>query len=102
MNYFVKQGVVSGGDPSVSVQPKGCQPYPVEQNPQLTCESRCDAGADMNFDKDKKIGSSVYTLTTRNVKEIQLDLLRYGPLVATFTIFEDLLDYSGGIISKKS
>lgn len=99
MDYFVKEGVVTGGDIYCG-QAKGCQPYPTKKEPQIKCDGFCEENYNVEFNSDKRKGVSAYTIITRNVNEIKYDLMNYGPLVATLRIYEDFRAYSAGILLK--
>lgn len=109
--YYEVRGIVSGG-PYESHQ--GCQPYTMKtcshyrnrttelpecnekdlHNP--SCKNECIPGYKTPFLKDKHFGASTYWVK-QNVRQIQLEILRNGPVQASVQIYEDFLNYKSGV-----
>ncbi|RCN47334.1 papain family cysteine protease, partial [Ancylostoma caninum] len=108
--YLVKHGVCTGGH----YRQKGvCKPYAFHQCgyhpgrtyfgdcpkhtwPTPRCEKFCRRGYPIPYQKDKFWGNSSYVLP-KDEKAIQRDLMRYGPQVASYIVYEDFRYYRGGI-----
>uniref|UniRef100_A0A158QPU0 Pept_C1 domain-containing protein n=1 Tax=Haemonchus placei TaxID=6290 RepID=A0A158QPU0_HAEPC len=105
--FFKEDGVVSGGN----YLSKGCcRPYPVHpcgehhgidygeclfgaNTPE--CHRRCQPGFRKQYRMNKFYGKSVYLLN--GVEDIQRDIMKNGPVVALFEVFEDFNLYNSGI-----
>lgn len=117
-NYWVKQGVVSGGAYGSS---KGCWPYQIPPcthgqtpgvRPQCTgeggatpyCLRFCTGAVDPKTGKprewfdDKEFGWSAYQVGVGwNVKAIMKEILTRGSVQATFYVYADFLQYKSGV-----
>jgi len=84
-----------------------CIPYnetiptcPPAQQPCLTfvptppCPRKCSNGD--NWQSDKHYASSSYAIGSE-VSQIQTEMLKNGPVQATFTVYEDFLSYKSGV-----
>nr|CDJ85628.1 Peptidase C1A domain containing protein [Haemonchus contortus] len=109
--FFESEGVVSGG-PYLG---KGCcRPYPFHpcghhgndtyygECPETAvipkCTRKCQPGFRKIYRTDKEHGVSGGTYTLPNsVKAIQRDIMRRGPVTATFDVYEDFSHYQSGI-----
>ncbi|EYC18380.1 hypothetical protein Y032_0028g1832 [Ancylostoma ceylanicum] len=112
--YIEKSGICTGG----RYRQKGvCKPYafhPCGYHPGQTyfgdcpkhlwptprCEKFCRRGYPIPYEKDKYYGLSSYTLP-KDEKAIQRDLMKYGPSVATYKVFQDFRLYKRGIYEHK-
>ncbi|VDO91123.1 unnamed protein product [Heligmosomoides polygyrus] len=108
-DFFVVQGVVSGG---VYGTKDACRPYEIQpcghhQNkthiPEChgdaetpKCRKKCQKGYKVPYKKDKVHGKTSYQLPN-SAKSIQRDIMKYGPVVAAFTVYEDFMHYKSGI-----
>ncbi|VDP42806.1 unnamed protein product [Heligmosomoides polygyrus] len=114
-DFFVVQGVVSGG---VYGTKDACRPYEIQpcghhQNkthiPEChgdaetpKCRKKCQKGYNVPYKKDKVHGrrripgKTSYQLPN-SAKSIQRDIIKYGPVVAAFTVYEDFMHYKSGI-----
>ncbi|CAH0382263.1 unnamed protein product [Bemisia tabaci] len=110
---FLKKGVVTGGRFNSS---KGCQPYslqPCNHNIQEAsspypycatlpkedpaCQTKCTNDLYTNsFRKDKHRFKTNYTLPM-DVKRIQKDIMTYGPVTFSFTVYADFRNYKSGV-----
>jgi len=106
--YFKRKGIVSGG-PYGSNQ--GCQPYllqPCEHHstgdrPNCTmpsstpsCVKRCETSYSVEYKDDLHFGKETYSVS-RNVEQIQIEIMKNGPVAGTFTVYEDFLSYKSGV-----
>ncbi|KAJ1358462.1 hypothetical protein KIN20_016891 [Parelaphostrongylus tenuis] len=101
--YFVESGVVTGGRYGTK---NACKPYeipPCDLYSNCTtiaetpkCERKCQSGYSIPYDKDKSYGKTAYSLSN-STSSIQKDILRHGPVVAVFTVYEDFMRYQSGI-----
>jgi len=111
-NYFVRTGIVTGGNYTVH---DGCQPYPFapcehhsaqgsgsypscpsEEQSTPACQHTCQDGYTTPYDQDKHQGTKAYSL--KNDEEaIKKEILANGPVEAGFTVYEDFLSYTSGI-----
>ncbi|XGW21937.1 hypothetical protein V3C99_004697 [Haemonchus contortus] len=108
--FFMNEGVVSGGDYHSK---DCCRPYPIhpcghhenqtyygechEFNiPAPPCRRICQAGFRKQYRLDKRYGKTAYRLP-QSVTAIQRDILRHGPVVATYALYADFDYYKSGI-----
>ncbi|KAJ3625020.1 hypothetical protein MTP99_018601 [Tenebrio molitor] len=96
--FWMGQGIVSGAHYNKS---EGCMPYSkssfVDQK-SSDCELRCTNPKfrTNSYKRDKHFGSLSYTLPNDEL-QIQIEIIKHGPVVAEITVYEDLLYYSSGI-----
>ncbi|PIC29456.1 hypothetical protein B9Z55_021022 [Caenorhabditis nigoni] len=102
MKFWKSNGVVTGGD----FQGDGCIPYSYGScsdchTAQTTpkCKNTCQEKYTKNeYKEDKYYGSSAYRLSTSNaVRTIQNEILRNGPVEATYQVYEDFYYYKSGV-----
>lgn len=109
-DYFINQGVVTGGDYGSH---EGCQPYlikpcsndpseglpkcPLIPPPTPACRKRCyNHNYKVKFPKkDKHYGESVYFVN--DPVAMQMEIMTNGPIVAGFTVYKDFKHYKSGI-----
>nr|CDJ87125.1 Peptidase C1A domain containing protein [Haemonchus contortus] len=107
--YFSYQGAVTGGDYGSKT---GCRPYPFhpcghhgnetyygecpkeESTPK--CVKQCQKGYKKSYKRDKTWGEDAYELPN-SAKAIQREIMRNGPVVASFIVYDDLSYYVKGI-----
>ncbi|KHJ94250.1 papain family cysteine protease [Oesophagostomum dentatum] len=108
--YAVMHGVVSGG----RYREKGvCKPYafhpcgnnpgdiyygdcPKDSWPTPRCEKFCQRGYVVPFFKDKHYVLNAYSVVN-NELEIRKEIMKNGPVQASFDVYEDFGQYRGGI-----
>jgi len=109
--YWDNTGVVTGSGYTLD---QGCQPYPFpvcEHHTNKTkyspcqkdlydtpkCQKKCQASyTDKTYSKDKTSGQSPVYFSLDN-EGVQQEILTNGPVVFTFTVYEDFVGYSSGI-----
>nr|AAT02230.1 cathepsin B-like proteinase [Triatoma dimidiata] len=106
--YWRDVGIVSGGNYGSK---EGCQPYSIApcehhipgsrppcrgEGHTADCRKQCEKGYSIPYDKDLHYAEFVYS-TERDVKEIQTEILKNGPVEAAFFVYEDLLTYKEGV-----
>lgn len=97
--FFINQGVVSGGQYHTH---KTCKPYqisPDETAPRPTninCKAKCDSPYSKSYSLDKIYGKDQVVFSRSNA-DVMNELKESGSLVAEFKLFEDFLHYSNGI-----
>ncbi|KAJ6215820.1 hypothetical protein RDWZM_010320 [Blomia tropicalis] len=107
--YYVNHGLVSGGAYNSN---EGCQPYqippcehhtngtrppcPVDVVPTPPCLQQCRDGYNVSYENDKHYGSKAYYLPN-NVEQIQIEIMKNGPVTAAFKVYNDFLHYKSGI-----
>lgn len=119
--YYISQGVVSGGDPKIKRQPRGCIPYPknlVEVKSSLKCPRDCTTNDGINYDWDTKFGMQInktaqnwkcYTLSRlgtdlkviSGVDAIQREIYENGTVLAGFKLYSDFMYYKSGKYRKR-
>ncbi|XP_054155194.1 cathepsin B-like [Oppia nitens] len=113
-SYYVHTGLVSGG---LYNSKKGCQPYSIagcehhatghlppckkDYDPTPKCEHKCAAGYNATYKEDKHYGSKTYGFSNDN-KALQADIMKNGPVVAAFTVYNDFLQYKSGVYHRTS
>jgi cathepsin B len=105
-DYWRSSGVVTGGGYKSE---EGCYPYELMEcehhvpgpkppcpstQPTPPCRHKCINGLD--WGKDKHFAKNVYGVSSREA-EIQTELMTYGPLGATISVYEDFLTYKSGV-----
>jgi len=105
--YWVSHGIVSGG-PYDSNQ--GCQPYEIAPcmhhvpgpRPNCTmqktpkCVKQCESSYSTPYGQDLHYGSKSYSIS-RNVEQIQTEIMKNGPVEAAITVYDDFLLYKSGV-----
>ena len=107
--YWVNNGLVTGGLYNSSV---GCRPYSVaacehhvdgplgpcqaDIVPTPACTKQCAASYNKSYMGDLSLGSSSYTLRN-DEKKIQREILKNGPVEASFDVYADFLSYKSGV-----
>lgn len=108
--YWVKDGIVTGSNYTTH---QGCKPYPFppcehhsnkthydpckhDLFPTPKCEHKCMNGYDKEYKSDKFFGKSAYGVKD-DVEAIQKEILTHGPVEVAFEVYDDFLDYAGGV-----
>jgi len=107
--FFVNTGLVTGD--LYGPSDKYCRSYTLEpcdhhvvgkypgcqgEFPTPACVKQCDDKyTAKSYAQDKVKGISAYSLTT--IAKIKQDLLTYGSVEASFTVYEDFLTYKSGV-----
>uniref|UniRef100_A0AC34REF7 Peptidase C1A papain C-terminal domain-containing protein n=1 Tax=Panagrolaimus sp. JU765 TaxID=591449 RepID=A0AC34REF7_9BILA len=108
--YWVKDGIVTGSN---YTEKQGCKPYPFppcehhsnrthfqpckhDLYPTPKCEKTCQDGYDKSYKADKFYGKTAYSVQN-SVEAIQKELMTHGPMEVAFEVYEDFLNYQGGI-----
>ncbi|CAD8209473.1 unnamed protein product [Paramecium octaurelia] len=108
-NYFKNKGLVTGdlyGDNS------WCRPYTFppcdhhvddgkygpcgDSQPTPACVKSCTAQSGRNYDSDKIRSVDSYSVSSK-VEQIQNEIMTFGPVEASFTVYEDFLTYKSGV-----
>jgi cathepsin B len=107
-SFWHKSGIVTGGLYGSSV---GCQPYeiaPCEHHVNGTrgpcaeggktpkCHRDCEKSYSKAYDADKTYGDASYSVK-QDVKQIQMELMKNGPVEAAFTVYSDFPNYRTGV-----
>ncbi|XP_015371589.1 PREDICTED: cathepsin B-like cysteine proteinase 4 isoform X2 [Diuraphis noxia] len=108
--YFRKHGLVTGGNYESN---EGCEPYrvppclvdddgnntcagkPMEKNHR--CTRMCYGEQNIDYDQDHRYTRDYYYLTYNT---IQNDVMTYGPIEATFDVYDDFPNYKSGVYVK--
>ncbi|GMT31706.1 hypothetical protein PFISCL1PPCAC_23003, partial [Pristionchus fissidentatus] len=109
--YWVKDGIVTGSDFTAHA---GCKPYPFppcehhsnkthydpcqhDLFPTPKCEKKCASSySDHSYNEDKFYGKSAYGVKD-DVEAIQKEIMTHGPVEVAFEVYEDFLNYAGGV-----
>ncbi|XP_060847848.1 cathepsin B-like [Rhopalosiphum padi] len=107
---FKKHGLVTGGEYKSE---EGCEPYrvppcpydeegnntcagqPMESNHR--CKRKCYGDQDLDFNEDHRYTRDHYYLS---YSSIQKDVINYGPIEASFDVYDDFPSYKSGIYVK--
>jgi len=106
--YFKRHGIVTGGDYNTE---DGCQPYRIapcpydEETGNNTCEGKpmessrvcekyCYGDTEINFHDDHHKTRDYYYLS---YAAIQKDVMTYGPIEASFDVYDDFVNYKSGV-----
>nr|ADK37857.1 putative cathepsin precursor [Sitobion avenae] len=108
--YFSKHGLVTGGNYKSG---EGCEPYrvppcprddkgnntcagkPIEKNHR--CTRMCYGDQDLDYNDDHRFTRDFYYLTYGS---IQKDVMTYGPIEASFDVYDDFPSYKSGVYEK--
>ncbi|VDO84408.1 unnamed protein product, partial [Haemonchus placei] len=108
-DFYTYEGAVTGGDYGAK---DGCRPYPfhpcghhgndtyygecskVAKTPK--CRRRCQRNYKQAYYMDKSYGEDAYEVP-HSVKAIQREIMKNGPVVSAFTVYEDFSYYKKGI-----
>lgn len=72
-------------------------PCPHDLYPTPKCEKKCVSDyTDKTYAEDKFFGASAYGVAD-DVEAIQKELMTHGPLEIAFEVYEDFLNYDGGV-----
>jgi cathepsin B len=109
--YWVHDGIVTGSNYTTH---EGCKPYPFppcehhstkthykpcqhDLFPTPKCEKKCqNTYGDKTYAEDKYYGRVAFAIAD-DVEAIQKELMTNGPLEIAFEVYEDFLNYAGGI-----
>ncbi|XGW03333.1 hypothetical protein V3C99_014936 [Haemonchus contortus] len=109
--YWVKEGIVTGSNFTAN---QGCKPYPFppcehhsnkthydpcrhDLFPTPKCERKCvPTYNEKTYNDDKYYGRNAYGVKD-DVTAIQKEVLTHGPVEVAFEVYEDFLNYAGGI-----
>nr|AAR88096.1 cathepsin B-like cysteine protease [Callosobruchus maculatus] len=95
-------GFVSGGEYNST---NGCMSYPLPRcNPSCktlydapTCKKECDKGSPLKYEEDKHYAKQAYRIMSKVERQIQLEIIKNGPVVASFTVYADFIHYLSGV-----
>uniref|UniRef100_A0A224XGA5 Putative metalloprotease n=1 Tax=Megacormus gertschi TaxID=1843536 RepID=A0A224XGA5_9SCOR len=106
--YWVDSGIVTGG---LYNSHKGCQPYRIASCehhvngslppcnatlPTPHCVHLCEKSYNISYRDDKHYGKKSYQLSS-DVKKIQTEIMKHGPVEAAFQVYADFLSYKSGV-----
>ncbi|XP_074038832.1 cathepsin B isoform X2 [Leptinotarsa decemlineata] len=108
-SYWKETGLVSGGPYNSTT---GCRAYslapcehhttgskpacPADLSPTPRCNKQCDKKSSLSYQSDKSYGQEPYYLSASE-KQIQLEILKNGPVEASFDVYSDFLSYKSGV-----
>jgi len=104
LDFWIQNGIPSGGDPSQN-ETAGCKAYPVSTRTMknATCAPTCDDGSPV-ANAPRKFGGARYQIqggTETTEREIMGEIFLYGPVVATFDVYDDFAHYYKGGVYKR-
>ncbi|KAF2892296.1 hypothetical protein ILUMI_13878 [Ignelater luminosus] len=106
--YWIFIGIVSGGPYNSD---RGCRPYEIppcvfdenlhsncsgKMSDTPTCNRNCRTGYTNTYKDDLHYGKSVYSVPS-DVKQIQTEIMKNGPVTAAYSVFEDFVHYKKGV-----
>ncbi|XP_040069008.1 cathepsin B [Ixodes scapularis] len=112
-SYWVEKGIVTGGNYDTD---EGCMPYPVpscdhhingtlgpcgQDPPTPKCVRLCRKGYNVDFKDDKHYGKSSYSVPS-NETQIQMEIMKNGPVEGAFTVYADFPLYKSGVYKSHS
>ncbi|XP_057659580.1 cathepsin B-like [Diorhabda carinulata] len=92
-DYWKDIGIPSGGDQSSNL---GCKPFNSTIDKQLPCIKKCVNGYNKTLEEDARHGIDAYRVL-QSVQQIQMDIMNFGPVVASMDIYKDFYIYQEGI-----
>jgi len=103
LDFWKTHGIAEGGDYRME-QPGGCRAYPKNTNDmkgKRNCSNTCDDGSPIH-DENKSFGGARYEIKSRKEIDIMAEIYFYGPVIATFDVYEDLAHYYKSGVYKRS
>nr|XP_023027280.1 cathepsin B-like [Leptinotarsa decemlineata] len=110
-NYWRETGLVSGGPYNSTT---GCRAYslapcehhttgskpacPKDISPTPRCNEQCDKQSSFSYQSDKSYGQNSYYVGVLD-EQIQLEILKNGPVEAAFIVYTDFITYKSGTYS---
>ncbi|XP_042208904.1 cathepsin B-like isoform X2 [Homarus americanus] len=106
--YWVTSGIVSGGSFNST---QGCQPYEIapcehhvkgsrpkcsEGGTTPKCVRQCESSYTVDYESDLHHGSKAYAIS-KDVEQIQYEIMTNGPVEGAFTVYVDFLHYKSGV-----
>ncbi|KAK6047408.1 papain family cysteine protease [Cooperia oncophora] len=96
--YWVKDGIVTGSNFTAH---QGCKthydPCRHDLYPTPKCEKKCvPSYNEKSYNDDKYYGRNAYGVKD-DVTAIQKEILTHGPVEVAFEVYEDFLNYAGGV-----
>ncbi|KAL3990667.1 Cathepsin B-like cysteine proteinase 6 [Acanthocheilonema viteae] len=108
--YWISSGIVTGSN---YTNHAGCRPYPFppcehhnnkthyepckhDLYPTPKCDRKCDKNYKKSYKADKYYGKQAYHVEN-DVESIQKEIMTLGPVEASFEVYSDFLQYTGGI-----
>uniref|UniRef100_A0A915ERJ4 Peptidase C1A papain C-terminal domain-containing protein n=1 Tax=Ditylenchus dipsaci TaxID=166011 RepID=A0A915ERJ4_9BILA len=94
--FWVKDGIVTGSNHTMQ---QGCRPYPFppcEHHSNKTHFQPANTSCSQPLSEDKFYGRSAYAVEA-DVQAIQNELYTNGPLEVAFEVYEDFMNYQGGV-----
>ncbi|CAH1180220.1 unnamed protein product [Phaedon cochleariae] len=113
--YWQETGIVTGGPYNSTT---GCKAYsmapcehgstqgdlpkcPSQGYETPECVRSCDKGSNLSYNESKTYGLQAYYVDT-DIDQIQLEILRHGPVKASIEVYSDLLTYKSGVYQQTS
>jgi len=111
--FFEERGLVTGGQYGTK---QGCRPYSIPHCdhhvkgkygpckgilPTPKCVKKCEAGYNKTYVSDKHYGVSAYAVEGI-VENIQMEIMKHGPVEAAFTVYADFPSYKSGVYQHKA
>lgn len=59
------------------------------------CDRKCEGNSSISYKQDKHYGSSSYAVSA-DVKQIQTEIMKHGPVEGAFTVYADFPTYRSG------
>uniref|UniRef100_A0A2A4JSC3 Peptidase C1A papain C-terminal domain-containing protein n=1 Tax=Heliothis virescens TaxID=7102 RepID=A0A2A4JSC3_HELVI len=72
-----------------------CKPYDIEELRKSVCHTKC-VNSGVEYQKDKHYADKVYRVED-NADQIKAELVKNGPIQASFKVYGDFKDYKSGI-----
>ncbi|RWS16188.1 cathepsin b-like protein, partial [Dinothrombium tinctorium] len=95
---------------------KGCQPYEIPACEHHTngslppcksggrtpkCVHLCEKGYNKSYSEDKYYGRRAYAVSEEE-SQIQMEIMKNGPVEGAFTVYSDFLNYKSGVYKRHS
>jgi hypothetical protein len=77
---------------------QGCKPYSALAYLYKTtppCQKRCQLNYNTPYEVDKSFALSIYKVSSEE-EQIQMEIMTNGPVMTTYTVFEDFYSYQRG------
>ncbi|VEN36813.1 unnamed protein product [Callosobruchus maculatus] len=99
-------GFVSGGEYNST---NGCMSYPFprcspsckERYDSPKCNKKCDKGSKLKYEEDKHYGKRAYMIVSKDERQIQLEILKNGPVVTVYRVYSDFIHYKSGVYTRE-
>ncbi|KAH0820475.1 hypothetical protein GEV33_002316 [Tenebrio molitor] len=96
IEYWVSKGVVTGGLQDTNI---GCKPITsINTRTAPPCKQTCtNSNYQIHYNNDKHFGKSSYRVDSKDIVQMQIEIMMHGPVVSNFEVMGDFITYQEGV-----